>query len=163
MMWCDDIHYVLVSPDAALWAHVMEVHMCDVWCYVWCYVLMMWWCSLCPGLPRRRSVGTCDDVVTAPAGHSGAQWAADNNNLLWRPLHSKYNMYLIIHSITFCFYTIILSSSSSMSVFSSNNWYIHFQFLRFIHFDAFMPFLTSIKRAVSVLFLTSHIHLILIW
>ena len=100
-------------------------------------LVMMWWCSLCPGLPRRRSVGTCDGVVTAPAGHSGAQWAADNNNLLWR-LHSKYNMYLIIHSITFCFYTIILSSS--MSVFSSNDWDIHFQLLRFIHFDAIMIF-----------------------
>ena len=123
-------------------------------------LVMMWWCSLCPGLPRRRSVGTCDGVVTAPAGHSGAQWAADNNNLLWR-LRSKYNMYLIIHSITFCFYTIILSSS--MSVFSSNDWDIHFQLLRFIHFDAFMPFLTSIKRAFSVLDLTSHIHLNLIW
>ena len=118
-------------------------------------MFIMW-----PGLPRRRSVGTCDGVVTAPAGHSGAQWAADNNNLLWR-LHSKYNMYLIIHSITFCFYTVILSSS--MSVFSSNDWDIHIQLLRFIHFDAFMPFLTSIKRAFSVLDLTSHIHLNLIW
>ena len=31
-------------------------------------MFIMW-----PGLPRRRSVGTCDGVVTAPAGHSGAQ------------------------------------------------------------------------------------------
>ena len=120
--WCDDVHYVLVSPDAALWAHVM-----------------VWW--------RLQ-------LVTAVPSEP------DNNNLLWR-LHSKYNMYLIIHSITFCFYTIILSSS--MSVFSSNDWDIHIQLLRFIHFDAFMPFLTSIKRAFSVLDLTSHIHLNLIW
>ena len=122
MWWCSLCGRV--SPDAALWAHVM-----------------VWW--------RLQ-------LVTAVPSEP------DNNNLLWR-LRSKYNMYLIIHSITFCFYTVILSSS--MSVFSSNDWDIHFQLLRFIHFDAIMIFyiLSSIKRAVSVLDLTSHIHPNLIW
>ena len=106
-------------------------------------LLMMWWCSLCGRVSPDAALWAHVMVWWRLQLVTAVPSEPDNNNLLWR-LHSKYNMYLIIHSITFCFYTIILSSS--MSVFSSNDWDIHFQLLRFIHFDAFMLFYRPLKE-----------------